>query len=160
MTFKQLGNPQINGIPATQLPPGCSAQLVNLPPPGSFGQPCLPPVLHPTQIPQNDWAATDRLVMAVEEVFFDRAFCTDPAVVCSTTVSVQQFADGRIGFGMLQARPDELKTMGYTLAPNEVPYTPEQFAEIAHNAFLSMAQQAQVNQLHGLTIDKSYLNNV
>ena len=158
MKYAQLAPPQIQGIPATQLPPNCHVQLINLPAP-EYGQPCLPVVQHPAMANQPDYQSTDRLVMAIEEVFFDRAFATAPGVVCSTTVNVTQFEDGRIGFGMLQAYPDELKTMGYTLNPGESNYSPENYALCAHNAFLQMAQYAQVDQLHGLTVDKSYLNN-
>lgn len=158
MKLTQLTQPQIQGIPVSQLPPHCHVAVVNLPAP-EYGQPCLPVVQHPPLANQPDYQATDRLVVAIEEVFFDRAFATVPGVVCSTTVNVTQFEDGRIGFGMLQAYPDELKTMGYTLNHGEVDYSAENFALCAHNAFLQMAQYAQVNQLHGLTVDKSYLNN-
>ncbi len=158
MKFAPLAQPQIQGIPVSQLPPNCDVQLINLPPP-QYGQPCLPIVQHPPMANQPDYQTTDRLVMAIEEVFFDRAFATAPGVVCSTTVNVTQFEDGRIGFGMLQADPNQLKTMGYTLNPGEANYSAENYALCTHNAFLQMAQYAQVDQLHGLTVDKSYLNN-
>ena len=96
MKLTQLTQPQIQGIPVSQLPPHCHVAVVNLPAP-EYGQPCLPVVQHPPLANQPDYQSTDRLVMAIEEVFFDRAFATAPGVVCSTTVNVTQFEDGRIG---------------------------------------------------------------
>ena len=46
MKLTQLAQPQIQGIPVSQLPPHCQVQLINLPAP-EYGQPCLPVVQHP-----------------------------------------------------------------------------------------------------------------
>lgn len=145
-----------NGTPIHALPEGCQVERVVLP----FSMPTLPPQqFHPmTQAQHSDQIAQlDQMYCEIESVFMDRAFCIVPGIVCSTTVMVNEFADGRVSYGLMQTRPDEVKTMGYTFDPATLNQQPQQYAYAVHNAFLQMAQTSQVDSLPGLTLDTSLL---
>ena len=107
-----------------------------------------------------EWSQTDRLVKAVEDVFFDRAFCLETGVVRSTTVMVNEFADGSMSFGMLQVQPDQIRTMGHTYKPNDLGIPNESVVVPLQTAFLAMANQARLTTIPQLTIDTSFLENV
>ena len=143
-----------NGTPIHSLPEGCHVERVVLPfsvtPPPQF-QPMMPSSNH-DQLDQ-----LDQMYCEIENVFMDRAFCLAPGIVCSTTVMVNEFADGRVSYGLMQTRPDEVKTMGYTFDPATLSQQPQHFAVTAHNAFLHMCQMAQVDSLPGMTLDTSLL---
>ena len=143
-----------NGTPIHSLPEGCHVERVVLPfsvtPPPQF-QPMMPSSNH-DQLDQ-----LDQMYCEIENVFMDRAFCLAPGIVCSTTVMVNEFADGRVSYGLMQTRPDEVKTMGYTFDPATLNQQPQQYAYAVHNAFLQMAQTSQVDSLPGLTLDTSLL---
>lgn len=143
-----------NGTPIHSLPEGCHVERVVLPfsvtPPPQF-QPTMPSSNH-DQLDQ-----LDQMYCEIENVFMDRAFCLAPGIVCSTTVMVNEFADGRVSYGLMQTRPDEVKTMGYTFDPATLNQQPQQYAYAVHNAFLQMAQTSQVDSLPGLTLDTSLL---
>ncbi len=117
-----------------------------------------PAQVHPSLQP-CEFTQTDRLVKAVEDVFFDHAFCLQPGVVRSTTVMVNEFADGRTAFGMLQVQPDQIKTMGHTFNPHDHGITGASVVAQLHSTFLAMADQAQVSSLPALTIDTSILGD-
>lgn len=132
------------------LPSTALLQQVQLPHPTHSA-----PLLQPCE-----WSQTDRLVKAVEDVFFDRAFCLEAGVVRSTTVMVNEFADGSMSFGMLQVQPDQIRTMGHTYKPNNLGIPNESVVVPLQTAFLAMANQAQLTSIPQLTIDTSVLENV
>lgn len=144
-----------NGVPIHSLPEGCHVERVVLP----FSMPTLPSQQQQFQpmTPSIDYSQLDLMYSEIENVFMDRAFCLAPGIVCSTTVMVNEFADGRVSYGLMQTRPDEVKTMGYTFDPATLSQQPQHFAVTAHNAFLHMCQMAQVDSLPGMTLDTSLL---
>ena len=129
------------------LPSTALLQQVQLPHSAPLLQPC-------------EWSQTDRLVKTVEDVFFDRAFCLEAGVVRSTTVMVNEFADGSMSFGMLQVQPDQIRTMGHTYKPNNLGIPNESVVVPLQSAFLAMANQARITTIPQLTIDTSVLENV
>lgn len=142
-----------NGTPIHALPEGCHVERVVLPfsmPTQQF-QPMMPAPNH------DQLDRLDQMYCEIENVFMDRAFCLAPGIVCSTTVMVNEFADGRVSYGLMQTRPVEVKTMGYTFDPATLNQQSQQYAYAVHNAFLQMGQMSQVDSLPGLTLDTSLL---